>query len=831
MLTRKTRLCAVHRLRSVIVLLLLVSLSRVLTPIPSWAEDQGPGGESGDPWAGVEEMIVTSSGEMILTQIATSSAIGFDAETLQAEGVSDISDLAAFTPNLEIKTAFAAVNPTIFLRGVGLDDFNSNSASAVSIFQDGIYMNSPAGQLFGLYDVEAVEVLLGPQPTLTNASAGAILIRSQRPKDEFESSLTSTFGNYNLRQFEGVLNVPLIPERLAVRGAFKIQQRDGITRNICPSINSQTTDNKERGQCKFADPQNLANPRAEVVGPTESGKDWVNDQDNWAARGLVSYTMPLPFDQEIDWLLAVSGGQNKSLATQYQHTALQLIGGVNGDFRTTLPNGNPATDEFSYRQDFTDNDAFAGEYDRVGPERLDLLGVTLTGDFSPSDTIEIKSLSGYAWHDRETFANDDAGPKNWTNNDYTDDAWQFSQENQVSWLWSEEDDASVGAFFLIEELDAENIFRNDRNSFSPQAFQQNFEQDTILAGIFSKTHFELPPLPRWGQFVENFSVDASVRYNWAQKQMNNVTSNIRQGFGKESNSGLEKEDWAAWTGDAILTYAFTEEISAYFKYSRGWKPGHFNANTLRSTQPVSAVEPETLESLELALRASWFDGRLGLNLNAFKYDYQDLQVFQVTVDSKGFILRRLINAEEADIWGVEWDLTVEPIERLVFRFQGGYLDSEYEKFTAEFERTMLAIGDPPRIQIVGEDYSGNRLIASPDWSLTGSVEYRIESRVGDLTPRFSFTYRDEVFFDPNEGCGVEGTIPECLLRQPAMWIFNATLRYTSPGGMIEVLGFVRNFLDKEYKIQSFDTTRGGGYVLDVYGDPRTFGAAVTFRFD
>ena len=90
--------------------------------------------------------------------------------------------------------------------------------------------------------------------------------------------------------------------------------------------------------------------------------------------------------------------------------------------------------------------------------------------------------------------------------------------------------------------------------------------------------------------------------------------------------------------------------------------------------------------------------------------------------------------------------------------------------------------------------------------------------------------RGDSFFDANEGCGAEGNIPECLLQQPAFWLFNATLRYAAPGGQIEVLAFVRNFMDKEYKVQSFDLTTNG-YLLDVYGDPRTFGAAITVRFD
>ena len=64
-----------------------------------------------------------------------------------------------------------------------------------------------------------------------------------------------------------------------------------------------------------------------------------------------------------------------------------------------------------------------------------------------------------------------------------------------------------------------------------------------------------------------------------------------------------------------------------------------------------------------------------------------------------------------------------------------------------------------------------------------------------------------------------------------MWLFNATLRYEAPGGHIEVLAFVRNFLDKEYRVQSFDLTSSNGILIEVYGEPQTFGAAITFRFD
>ena len=76
------------------------------------------------------------------------SVTAFGASDIQNLRIQNVADLAAYTPNLEINTSFAASNPTLFIRGVGLKDYNSNSTGAVSIHQDGIHMNSLGHPLF-----------------------------------------------------------------------------------------------------------------------------------------------------------------------------------------------------------------------------------------------------------------------------------------------------------------------------------------------------------------------------------------------------------------------------------------------------------------------------------------------------------------------------------------------------------------------------------------------------------------------------------------------------------------------------------------------------------
>src|SRR5690606_11008807 len=105
---------------------------------------------------------------------------------------------AEFTPNLEINSPYAASNPQLFIRGVGLQDSNSNASSAVAVVVDGVYLNSPAGQLSSLFDIETVEVLRGPQGAIygRNASAGVVRVVTAKPVHEVKSGLNVSYGRF-----------------------------------------------------------------------------------------------------------------------------------------------------------------------------------------------------------------------------------------------------------------------------------------------------------------------------------------------------------------------------------------------------------------------------------------------------------------------------------------------------------------------------------------------------------------------------------------------------------------------------------------------------------
>ena len=182
----------------------------------------------------IEEILITGEKQNTLQDAPTSST-SFSAGDLQALRIEDIADLADYTPNLEINTAFAASNPTIFIRGIGLKDYNANAAGAVAVYQDGVNINSPAIQLGQLFDIDGIDVLRGPQGSVNgrNATAGAIMIRSAMPDGEFGVSTSLTYGNYDDKEVEAAINIPLIEDMLSMRVSGTAQWRDGYTKNQC----------------------------------------------------------------------------------------------------------------------------------------------------------------------------------------------------------------------------------------------------------------------------------------------------------------------------------------------------------------------------------------------------------------------------------------------------------------------------------------------------------------------------------------------------------------------------------------------------------------------
>ena len=180
----------------------------------------------------VETVVVTSSkikGDIQTVPIAITA---LSQEQLTSRQIAGGPDLVKEVPNLTFsKTNFTGYN--IQIRGIGTQAISVTTDPAVAVaFNDTPFIrNHFFEQEF--YDVNQVEVVRGPQGTLygRNATAGVVNVISAKPTDQFEAMLSADWGNYLNRRYEGMVNIPILDDRLDLRIAGEWTKRDGYTLN------------------------------------------------------------------------------------------------------------------------------------------------------------------------------------------------------------------------------------------------------------------------------------------------------------------------------------------------------------------------------------------------------------------------------------------------------------------------------------------------------------------------------------------------------------------------------------------------------------------------
>ncbi|HVP84749.1 MAG TPA: TonB-dependent receptor, partial [Rhizomicrobium sp.] len=185
------------------------------------------------PHAGVETVTVTSSklGGADVQSIPI-AITALSQEQLTSTQTAGGPDLVKQVPNLTFsKTNFTGYN--IQIRGIGTQAVSATTDPAVAVaFNDVPFLrNHFFEQEF--FDTAQVEVLRGPQGTLfgRNATAGVVNVLSAKPTDQWEARASVDVGNYNNRRLEGMINVPIVSDKLDLRVAGEWTKRDGYAFN------------------------------------------------------------------------------------------------------------------------------------------------------------------------------------------------------------------------------------------------------------------------------------------------------------------------------------------------------------------------------------------------------------------------------------------------------------------------------------------------------------------------------------------------------------------------------------------------------------------------
>lgn len=191
----------------------------------------------------IEEMVVTAEKRESTVSDTSISITAFGEDMIEDFGIQGADELVNFIP-ATTRDAY-----DIRIRGVGRNFRALGGDPGVATYYNGVYSEDfgIAASENGLYDVERIEALRGPQGTLygRNSIGGALNYITNKPTYEFEGELRSQFGNLDSQEFYGILSGPIIPDRLAARVVGVMRDRDGSQDGIGGSedINSINDEN------------------------------------------------------------------------------------------------------------------------------------------------------------------------------------------------------------------------------------------------------------------------------------------------------------------------------------------------------------------------------------------------------------------------------------------------------------------------------------------------------------------------------------------------------------------------------------------------------------
>ena len=187
---------------------------------------------------GLGEIVVTAERREQNLQDVPVSATVLTGEQLAQRGVANLNDIQQVAPSVAINV----LNRSTFvnIRGVGIAQSAPTSNPGVAYYIDGVLI--PHEQFIGqsFYDIGSIEVLRGPQGTLTgqNSTGGAIYVRTPQPEfNNLSASGDLTVGAYS--HHRGVLAVNVGGETVALRAAYVHEERDSYTTNIAQGAKSQ----------------------------------------------------------------------------------------------------------------------------------------------------------------------------------------------------------------------------------------------------------------------------------------------------------------------------------------------------------------------------------------------------------------------------------------------------------------------------------------------------------------------------------------------------------------------------------------------------------------
>ncbi len=759
----------------------------------------------------------------------------FSGAQLDDFGIQTSMDVATISPGVHVAGSHAGQQLQFSIRGVVNNDFNPVVETPNAVYLDEAYIAALPGQNFGLFDIERVEILKGPQGTLfgRNATGGLIHYLSRQPSfDRWEGYVDGEFGLFDspADAYGGRITAALggpLSDKVATRAAIYWKRHGGYLKNLYP-LGAVGGPAGPGAGANMADDDTFGSRLILTFEPTDRLQLRLTGnftRTRTASSPYQSKPTIGVFDQVgggLELINVIDVGPNETRAT---------IGPGGVDLGTDLDNdalfGNqdaPGTELFGR---FAPGGDFFGYRDPDGP------GWRTSADFAFKDhnfsrswgwngrlrwdvssEITLTWIGDFKSYDELLLLDVDAAPVNQSANYAAIDATSVTQElrlnghhGPLTWV--------AGFFYLNITNDSDDGLKFPINSVVPGSpFDLNSEADLETNSYSGFVHVQYDATDKLSLILGVRLIQEKKDYFFEQAIYPTQSSfAIKQGpkfvIGPVFGAGgpepfTAKTSDTLWAGVARVEYRATPDLMLWASVKRGVKAGSFNAQLAGGLPvPTSAIpyRPEVLYAYETGFKSTILDGLGRFNANFFYYDYNDYQAFLFTGVS-GVVINN-----DATYKGIEGDLTVSPVTGLDVRLSAAWID-------ATVKNVPLRVGGPISRNVrptYTPKFQGN-IMASYEWPAFGG-RMRI---VGEGSYSSSFFYNLRNFDADKFG---------------SYFLLNSRLAWTSASERWEVAFNIRNLTQEKAGVLGFDLATLCGCNEVSYRAPRWFGLQVKYSIN
>ncbi|WP_415288592.1 TonB-dependent receptor [Brevundimonas sp. S1H14] len=700
----------------------------------------------------VDDIIVSARRRDEALKDVPVSVSAMSAERLEQTGASDITALQQQTPNATVQVARGSNSTLIsFIRGIGQQDPLWGFEPGVGLYVDDVYVARPQGAVLDIFDIQRIEVLRGPQGSLYGRNTVGGAIKY----------VTSRLD-------------PDAPE-MTLRGSYgSYNQIDLLAQGSAP-----ITDRLRVGAA-------VASYNRDGFGKNlNTGAEHYN-KDIIAGRASIEFQ---PYDNAF-FRLAYDRVEDRS-NPRHGHRERAGVGpgaGVPGSVY----------------------DTYAGLGDR---NKVTTEGVSLTAQVDLNDVWTFKSISAYRSGDTDTLIDFDNTPAPTLDVPAVYGDHQFTQEFQA--LFSTDRIQGVAGIFYLDGT-ASGAFDTIAENFGIVIGTAGYVKTTSVA-LFTDVNLDLTDRLHLG-LGARYTLDDKTGHVFRANYLGATRSPLLGGTARDPillrTDYTRSNSFDQFTPKASLSYDFSDRITGYASYSKGYKSGGFDmrGDAVLTPNTVDGYQPETVDSYEIGLKGSAFDRRLSFASAIFYNDYQDQQV-TTQVPAVGGIASFVDNVGSSKFYGAEIEGSLILTDSLTANFAVGYLDSKFEEFL-RYNLTTQKYEDISDLVVLQN---------APKWTGYFGLTWRGDVAGGSLAVTPSVSYRDSYS---------QFEFPNPVLDQDAFALVDLSVVWTDPSNKWTVGLYGKNLTDEEYRVGAYNF-EGAAYndsLIGYYGPPRTVTASLQYKF-